>query len=52
MDASGIFDALRVEIFRISMLDIANSDFIIEEAGMPSLNGSVDSWILYAGEII
>ena len=51
MDASGIFDALRVEIFRISMLDIANSDFIIEEAGMPSLNGAVDSWLAYAGEL-
>src|SRR3989337_2452336 len=28
VDASGVFDALRVEIFRISMLDIANSDSI------------------------
>lgn len=51
MNASGVFDALRVEIFRISMLDIANSDFIIEEAGMPSLKGSVDSWLLYANEL-
>ena len=51
LDVSGLFDVLRVEMFRISMLDIANSDFIIEEAGMPSLNGSVDSWLLYAGEL-
>jgi cytochrome c peroxidase len=51
IDASDLFDALRVEMFRISMLDIANSDFIIEEAGMPSLNGSLDSWLLYAGEM-
>jgi cytochrome c peroxidase len=51
MDASGLFDALRVEIFRISMLDIANSDFIIEEAGIPSLKGSVDSWLSYSGEL-
>ena len=51
LDASGLFDALRVEIFRISTLDIGNSDFIIEEAGMPSLNGSVDSWLIYAGEL-
>ena len=51
LDVSGLFDVLRIEMFRISMLDIANSDFIIEEAGMPSLNGSVDSWLLYAGEL-
>ena len=51
IDASGVFDALRVEIFRISMLDIANSDFIIEEAGMPSLNGSIESWLLYTNEL-
>ena len=51
MDASTLFDVLRIEIFRISMLDIANSDFIIAEAAMPSLSGSVDSWLLYAGEL-
>ncbi|MBC7826334.1 MAG: hypothetical protein H7122_01210 [Chitinophagaceae bacterium] len=51
LNASGVFDALRIEIFRISMLDIANSDFIIEEAGIPSLNGSMDSWLLYANEL-
>ncbi|HKH62438.1 MAG TPA: cytochrome c peroxidase [Flavitalea sp.] len=51
IDAEGLFDALRIELFRISTLDIANSDFIIEEAGVPSLNGSADSWLLYAGEL-
>ena len=51
LNAADLFDALRVEIFRISTLDIANSDFIIEDAGMPSLRGSVDSWILYAGKL-
>ena len=51
VDAADLFDALRVEMFRISTLDIANSDFIIEDAGMPSLRGSVDSWLLYAGKL-
>ncbi len=52
MDAPVLFDALRVEIFRISSIDIANGDFIIEEAGMPSLNGSVDSWLLFTGAVV
>ena len=51
IDAPGLFDALRVDIFRISTLDIANSDFIIEESGIPSLNGSIDSWLLYSNEL-
>ncbi len=52
MDASGILDALRVEIFRISTIDIANSDFVVEESGLPSLKGSIDSWILYTNELV
>jgi cytochrome c peroxidase len=46
-----LFDALRLEIFRISTIDLANSDFIIEEAALPSLNGSLDSWLLFTGEL-
>ncbi|MEO6001189.1 MAG: cytochrome c peroxidase [Chitinophagaceae bacterium] len=52
LDASGIFDALRIEIFRISALDMGNSDFIIEAAGLPSLNGSLDSWLLFTNEFV
>jgi cytochrome c peroxidase len=52
MNESVLFDALRTEIFRISTIDIANSDFIIDEAGMPSLNGSLDSWLLFTGELV
>jgi cytochrome c peroxidase len=51
MNESVLFDALRKEIFRISTIDIANSDFIIEEAAIPGLNGSMDSWLLFAGEL-
>jgi cytochrome c peroxidase len=51
MDISMLFDALRLEIFRISTIDIANSDFIIEEAGIPGLHGSVDSWLEFTGEL-
>ncbi len=51
MDESVLFDALRKEIFRISTIDIANSDFIIEEAAIPGLNGSMDSWLLFTGEL-
>jgi cytochrome c peroxidase len=52
MNESELFDALRVEIFRISSIDIANGDFIVEDAGMPSLNGSVDSWLLFTGTLV
>ncbi|HXB45320.1 MAG TPA: hypothetical protein VNV85_14745, partial [Puia sp.] len=52
MNESILFDALRKEIFRISTIDIANSDFIIEEAAIPGLNGSMDSWLLFTGELV
>src|SRR5579863_3430635 len=42
-----LFDALRKEMFRISTVDIANSDFIVDEAAIPGLNGSIDSWLIY-----
>jgi cytochrome c peroxidase len=51
MNESELFDALRKEIFRISTIDIANSDFIIEDAAIPGLNGSLDSWLLFTGEL-
>jgi cytochrome c peroxidase len=52
MNAAVLFDALRLEIFRISTIDLANSDFIIDEAALPSLNGSLDSWLTYIDELI
>ena len=52
MNESVLFDALRKEIFRISTIDIANSDFIIEEAAIPGLNGSMESWLLFTGELV
>lgn len=51
MDPSGMFDALRVDMFRISTLDIANADLVIDDAALPSLKGSLDSWHLYANEL-
>jgi cytochrome c peroxidase len=51
INESRLFDALRKEIFRISTVDIANSDFYIDEAAIPALNGSVESWLSYAGEL-
>ncbi len=52
MDAPELLDFLRIEIFRISSIDIANGDFIIEDAGMPSLNGALDSWLLFTGALV
>jgi cytochrome c peroxidase len=51
MDAPALFDALRLEIFRISTVDLANSDFIIDEAALPGLNGSLESWLTYIDEL-
>ena len=47
-----LFDAMRLEIFRISTIDLANADFIIDQAALPALNGSVDSWLNYTGELV
>ena len=47
LNESELFDALRTEIFRISTIDVANSDFIIDEAAVPGLKGAVDSWLAY-----
>ncbi len=52
LNESSLFDALRIEIFRISTIDIANGDFIVEDAGLPSLNGSMDSWLLFTTELV
>lgn len=46
-----LFDALRKELFRISVIDLGNSDFIIDQAALPSLNGSIDSWLCYTAEL-
>ena len=50
--ASDIFDALRMEMFRISSVDIANADFWVPEAAISSLNGSVDSWLIFTNELV
>ncbi len=52
LNESELFDALRIEIFRISSVDLANADFIIEEAGLPSLNGSLHSWLMFTNELV
>jgi cytochrome c peroxidase len=46
-----LFDALHKELFRISVIDLGNADFIIDQAAMPSLNGSMDSWLSYTAEL-
>jgi cytochrome c peroxidase len=52
LEAPVLFDALRREMFRISAAEIGNAEFWIEEAGMPSLNGSMDSWLLFTDELV
>lgn len=47
-----LFDALRMEMFRISSAEIGNAEFWIEEAAMPSLNGAMDSWLLFTNELV
>ena len=49
---SELFDVLRKEIFRISTIDMANSDFIIEKAAIPGLHGSINSWLLFTQEFV
>jgi cytochrome c peroxidase len=47
-----LFDALRKEIFRISAIDLANSDFYVDEAATASLKGSMDSWLSFVAELV
>jgi cytochrome c peroxidase len=51
IDAPGMFDALRMDMFRISTMDIGNADFVIDDAALSSIKGSMDSWIIYANEL-
>jgi cytochrome c peroxidase len=44
MSESEIFDALRLQMMRISTLGLSNGDMVIEEAGMPALEGEFDAW--------
>ncbi len=44
MNEEQIFDALRLQMVRISTMELSNGDLVIEEAGMPSLKGAFDSW--------
>jgi len=46
---SEIFDALRLQMVRISTVGLANGDMVIEEAGMPSLEGAFDAWVTMTG---
>jgi cytochrome c peroxidase len=52
MSDTVLFDALRKDIFRISTIDLANSDFIVDEAASASLKGSLDSWLAFVGELV
>jgi cytochrome c peroxidase len=52
MTESDLFDALRTEINRITIIDLANADFIIDTAALPALNGSVHSWIKNVGVLV
>ena len=47
-----LFDALRKEIFRISAIDLANSDFYVDEAATASLKGSMDSWLSFVAQLV
>ncbi|WP_114941242.1 cytochrome-c peroxidase [Mucilaginibacter endophyticus] len=49
---SRLMDALHKEIFRISVSDLGNADFIIDTASMPALRGAVHGWIRYVQPIV
>ncbi|HEV7331189.1 MAG TPA: cytochrome c peroxidase [Flavisolibacter sp.] len=39
-----VMDALRLQMARMSTVGLANGDFVIEEAGMPSITGEFEAW--------
>src|SRR5215510_11083555 len=44
MTEADIFDALRLQIMRISTIGISNGDMTVEPAGMPALEGQYAAW--------
>lgn len=44
MNDADIFEALRLQIMRISTVGIANGDMTVEPAGMPGLEGEYTAW--------
>ena len=44
MTESAIMEALKLQLIRISTIGISNGDFVIEQAGMPALEGEFSAW--------
>ena len=44
MTDADVFEALRLQMIRISTIGLANGDFIVEATGMPSLQGAFSAW--------
>jgi cytochrome c peroxidase len=44
MTEADVFEALRLQMVRMSTVGLANGDFVITEAGIPSLKGEFSSW--------
>jgi cytochrome c peroxidase len=48
---SDIFEALRLQMFRISTIGIANGDFVVDEAWRPAFTGAYHSWADVVGQL-
>ncbi|MDQ3278074.1 MAG: c-type cytochrome [Bacteroidota bacterium] len=44
-----VMEALRLQMVRMMTIGIANGDFVIEEAGIPALQGEFDAWTEMTG---
>jgi cytochrome c peroxidase len=44
MTDADVLYSLRLQMVRISTIGLANGDFVIEEAGMPALEGAFEAW--------
>ena len=52
MTDAEIFDALRLQMIRLSTIGLANGDFVIEAAGLPALQGAFESWTEMVGLLL
>ncbi|MGB8193966.1 MAG: cytochrome c peroxidase [Chitinophagaceae bacterium] len=44
MTDADVFEALRLQMVRISTIGLANGDFVVEEAGLASFRGQFSAW--------
>lgn len=49
---AGLFEALRLQMMRLSTIGISNADFVVTETAMAALEGAFDGWAAMMGLVL